>query len=69
MRHAGQTCRHRCEYQAIRPGGAIVYEECFQCLDCVAIHDSSERCAPLIAHRRGRVIAIRPLPALIRSDA
>ncbi|VTU34713.1 4Fe-4S binding protein [Variovorax sp. PBL-E5] len=58
-----QTCRHRCEYQAIKPGGAIVYEECFQCLDCVSIHDSAERCAPLIARRRDRVIAIRPLPA------
>ncbi|MFX8137404.1 hypothetical protein ABTL00_19455, partial [Acinetobacter baumannii] len=44
-----QTCRHRCDYQAIRPNGAIVYEECFQCLDCVAIHDSPQRCAPLIA--------------------
>lgn len=64
-----QTCRHRCEYQAIQPGGAIVYEECFQCLDCVAIHDSPERCAPLIAHRRDRVIAIRPWPASARSDA
>ncbi|MDN8618305.1 4Fe-4S binding protein [Variovorax ginsengisoli] len=64
-----QTCRHRCEYQAIQPGGAIVYEECFQCLDCVAIHDSPERCAPLIALRRDRVITIRPLPASIRSDA
>lgn len=58
-----QTCRHRCEYQAIQPSGAIVYEECFQCLDCVAIHDSVQRCAPLIAGRRDRVIAIRPLGA------
>ncbi|MEJ8814795.1 4Fe-4S binding protein [Variovorax ureilyticus] len=57
-----QTCRHRCEYQAIRPTGTIVYEECFQCLDCVAIHDSAQRCAPLIAKERDRVIPIRPLP-------
>jgi len=57
-----QTCRHRCEYQAIRPSGTIVYAECFQCMDCVAIHDSAERCAPLIAGRRNRTIAIRPLP-------
>lgn len=62
-----QTCRHRCEYQAIAPSGAIVYEECFQCLDCVAIHDSPQRCAPLIARQRERVIAIRPLPALART--
>ncbi|WP_213955963.1 4Fe-4S binding protein [Variovorax sp. dw_954] len=64
-----QTCRHRCEYQAIRPSGAIVYEECFQCLDCVAIHDSPQRCAPLIARGRARVIAIRPLPTLAGSEA
>ncbi|SCK11623.1 Regulator of nitric oxide reductase transcription [Variovorax sp. HW608] len=64
-----QTCRHRCEYQAIRPGGAIVYEECFQCLDCVAIHDSPQRCAPLIARERERVIPIRPLPATAGSKA
>ncbi|WP_306171874.1 4Fe-4S binding protein [Variovorax sp. KK3] len=64
-----QTCRHRCEYQAIEPSGAIVYEECFQCLDCVAIHDSPERCAPLIARRRNRVIAIRPLPAAAGAQA
>lgn len=59
-----QTCRHRCEYQAIQPSGAIVYEECFQCLDCVAIHDSPTRCAPLIAKGRDRHIAIRPLPVV-----
>jgi len=57
-----QTCRHRCEYQAIAPSGAIAYDECFQCLDCVAIHDSPARCAPLIAQQRDKVIAIRPLP-------
>ena len=64
-----QTCRHRCEYQAIQPTGAIVYEECFQCLDCVAIHDSPQRCAPLIAKGRARVIAILPLPSLGGSKA
>lgn len=56
-----QTCRHRCAYQAIEPQGRIDYAECFQCLDCVAIHDSDERCAPRIAARRGRTIPIRPL--------
>jgi polyferredoxin len=63
-----QTCRHRCEYQAIGTGGAIVYEECFQCLDCVAIHDSPQRCAPLIARTRERIVAIHPLPARIGSE-
>jgi len=43
-----QSCRHRCEYQAISPVGKIDYQECFQCLDCVSIYQDSERCYPLI---------------------
>ena len=43
-----QTCRHRCDYQAIEPIGKIDYAECFQCLDCVAIHQDDARCLPLI---------------------
>ena len=58
-----QTCRHRCEYQAISPAGVIDYAECFQCLDCVAIHDSDALCAPrILAARKGRTIPIHPLP-------
>ncbi len=57
-----QTCRHRCDYEAIEPDGRVVYAECFQCLECVAIHDSDERCAPLIQGKRHRTIRIRPLP-------
>ena len=43
-----QSCKHRCEYQAIEPSGKIEYAECFQCLDCVAIYQDEERCLPLI---------------------
>jgi len=57
-----QTCRHRCDYAAIAPDGRVLYDDCFQCLECVAIHDSDERCAPLIQARRHRTIRIRPLP-------
>jgi polyferredoxin len=32
-----QSCRLRCEYQAISSEGKINYRECFQCLDCVYI--------------------------------
>ena len=54
-----QTCRHRCDYQAIKPGGQIVYAECFQCLDCVVIHASDQKCAPLMLElKRSRVIPI-----------
>ena len=56
-----QTCRHRCEYQAIAPSGAVDYSECFQCLDCVGIHQDEKRCMPLIRERKGRVIPLIPV--------
>lgn len=51
-----QLCRVRCRYGAIRPGGKIAYSECFQCLDCVTIHDDARQCVPLVlaAKRRRR---------------
>lgn len=47
-----QTCRHRCEYQAISPAGQIHYHECFQCLDCVSIYQDAQRCFPLIQMKK-----------------
>jgi polyferredoxin len=59
-----QTCRHRCDYQAIKPDGAIAYDECFQCMDCVVIYHSDEQCAPRIMQiKRGVTIPIRPVSA------
>ncbi len=58
-----QSCRHRCEYQAIEPSGKVDYAECFQCLDCVQLHDDPKRCLPLVAQARGRVIPIRVVSA------
>ncbi len=58
-----QSCRHRCEYQAITPDGKINYSECFQCLDCVAIYQDDKRCLPLIEERKRRVIPIRSTQA------
>ena len=56
-----QTCRHRCEYDAIKANGEIQYQDCFQCLDCVVIHESDAKCAPLIMEKkRTRTIAIVP---------
>ena len=56
-----QTCRHRCDYQAIRPDGKIDYAECFQCMDCVVIYHSDTQCAPRILQaKRGITIPIRP---------
>ena len=56
-----QTCRHGCAYQAIETSGKIDYDECFQCLDCVEIHDDAARCLPLIRQRKHRVIALQPV--------
>lgn len=58
-----QSCRHRCEYQAIEPSGKINYSECFQCLDCVSIYQDDQRCLPLIQHKKQSraVIAIQPV--------
>jgi ferredoxin len=55
-----QSCRHRCEYQAIAPTGKINYSECFQCLDCVSIYQDDQRCLPLIQQRKtsNRVIPV-----------
>jgi NosR/NirI family transcriptional regulator, nitrous oxide reductase regulator len=58
-----QTCRHACDYQAIAPSGKVDYAECFQCLDCVQVHDDVDRCLPLVSARKGKVIPIRAVPA------
>ena len=47
-----QLCKVRCKYDAIAPTGAIEYSECFQCLDCVTIHDDPKQCVPLILAAR-----------------
>jgi len=50
-----QRCRHRCTYDAIDRNGAIRYDDCFQCLDCVGIYHDPERCAPvMLLRRKGR---------------
>ncbi len=56
-----QLCKVKCKYGAIRKTGEIQYDECFQCLDCVAIHDDQSRCVPLIiaARRQSRGVAAR----------
>jgi len=43
-----QSCKYKCEYQAIEETGKVNYRECFQCLDCVSIYQDNKRCMPLI---------------------
>ena len=52
-----QLCKVRCDYNAIEKDGRIAYSECFQCLDCVSIHDDPKQCVPLILHDRRKVPA------------
>jgi len=64
-----QTCKHRCDYQAIRPDGKIDYAECFQCMDCVVIYHSDTQCAPRILQaKRGMTIPIRPVQASLEAQ-
>ncbi|WP_371866627.1 4Fe-4S binding protein [Duganella alba] len=57
-----QTCRHRCDYQAIAPSGKVDYAECFQCMDCVVIYASDQQCALRITQiKRQRTIPIQPV--------
>jgi NosR/NirI family transcriptional regulator, nitrous oxide reductase regulator len=62
-----QTCRHGCGYQAITVVGKVDYDECFQCLDCVADYQDDQRCLPLIRERKAstsvppKVIPIQPV--------
>ncbi|MGH1417930.1 MAG: 4Fe-4S binding protein [Hyphomicrobiaceae bacterium] len=43
-----QLCSVQCGIKAIKPTGAIDYDECIQCYDCVVIHDDKTQCVPLV---------------------
>jgi NosR/NirI family transcriptional regulator, nitrous oxide reductase regulator len=43
-----QLCKVKCRYGAIEKSGAIKYDECFQCLDCVQIFEDPKACVPLV---------------------
>jgi len=59
-----QKCRRACSYDAIAADGAILYDDCFQCLDCVGLLNDVRRCGPqLLLARKGRSSRIRLLPS------
>jgi hypothetical protein len=62
-----QTCRYRCEYQAIDSAGRIDYPECFQCMKCVAIYNDDTQCAPRILERKGKRWPVASFPARRRA--
>jgi NosR/NirI family transcriptional regulator, nitrous oxide reductase regulator len=43
-----QLCKAKCRYNAITKAGAVVYRECFQCMECVVIHNDAHQCVPLV---------------------
>ncbi|MEM9584355.1 MAG: 4Fe-4S binding protein [Pseudomonadota bacterium] len=49
-----QLCKVKCQYGAIEKSGKIRYDECFQCLDCVTVHESPQLCVPLIVAAKRR---------------
>ena len=53
-----QLCKVKCSYGAIKKTGEIQYSECFQCLDCVTIHDDKSQCVPLILAAKGRKLEV-----------
>lgn len=53
-----QLCKVKCNYGAIKKTGEIQYSECFQCLDCVTIHDDQAQCVPLILAAKGRKLGM-----------
>ncbi|OJY34205.1 MAG: hypothetical protein BGP11_03790 [Rhodobacterales bacterium 65-51] len=57
-----QLCKVRCNYGAIAADGKIGYSECFQCLDCVTIHNDAKQCVPLVLAARGRAMRKRAAP-------
>jgi NosR/NirI family transcriptional regulator, nitrous oxide reductase regulator len=56
-----QRCRSDCAYQAIDKQGAVDYDECFQCMDCVVIYESDTLCVPRILSQR-QALGARVIP-------
>jgi len=51
-----QMCRNRCQIDAIDESGAIDYDECIQCLECLAIINDKNQCAiDLLTEKKARV--------------
>jgi transcriptional regulator of nitric oxide reductase len=63
-----QRCRNDCAYQAIDKQGAVDYDECFQCMDCVVIYESDSLCVPRILEAREQRTVI-PIQAVVADAA
>lgn len=63
-----QLCKVKCRYGAIDRAGAVDYDECFQCMDCVIIHNDAATCVPqvLAERRKARPRVVITTPAGVR---
>jgi NosR/NirI family transcriptional regulator, nitrous oxide reductase regulator len=58
-----QLCKVKCRYGAIEKSGAIQYDECFQCLDCVKIYFDPKECVPLVLATKRPQVELAGVPA------
>jgi NosR/NirI family transcriptional regulator, nitrous oxide reductase regulator len=49
-----KLCKARCGYGAIKSSGEVDYTSCFQCMECLAIHDDKTVCVPLVLAGRNK---------------
>lgn len=47
-----RLCERTCRYGAIARDGRVDYAECFQCMDCVVVHEDAKTCVPLVLAAR-----------------
>lgn len=52
-----RLCEKKCRYGAIDRGGRVDYAECFQCMDCVVIHEDAATCVPLVLAAKAKTRA------------
>jgi len=45
-------CHHKCDIKAILPSGAIDYNECIQCFECIAYYNNGNLCPPQKQHNK-----------------
>jgi NosR/NirI family transcriptional regulator, nitrous oxide reductase regulator len=58
-----QLCKVKCRYGAIEKSGAVNYDECFACLDCVDIFHDAKTCVPLVQASKRGARAMEGVPA------
>lgn len=65
-----QHCRNHCEIGAISRDGAIDYDECIQCLECIVILNNDDQCvATISANKKAGKAGRHAHPGLIATDA